>query len=87
MIKRNFVALGGTSCCSDRQRSLLIFQSEVIMQELSKAEIEEVSGGVYMLAPVTIALLAESATWGPIGFAFGAGYAAGTLLYNRYLSK
>lgn len=55
------------------------------MLELNNAEINEINGGVNMGLVVTRALLLESGTWGPVGFAFGAGYAAGTYLYNNHL--
>ena len=55
------------------------------MRDLNSAEMQEVNGGIALLTPFTGALLLESSIYGPLTFAFGAGYAVGTFLYDNYI--
>jgi len=53
------------------------------IREISSNEIEIPSGGIAWTTPVAVAL-ADSASLGPLVWAFGFGYAIGTLGYNIY---
>ena len=55
------------------------------MQTLSPQQTEQASGGIAWTTPVAIAL-ADTASLGPLGTAFGFGYGIGTLVYDHFLA-
>ena len=50
------------------------------MRLLTTNEVENVSGGLPFLAPVALAMLADTGFWGAMGMAWGAGYGGGHFL-------
>lgn len=56
------------------------------MQTLSPQQTQEASGGILWSTPALVAV-ADSAALGPLAFAFGAGYAVGTWLYQNVISE
>jgi hypothetical protein len=58
----------------------------VAIQDLEIQEIEEVSGGLPWTTPAMVAL-ADTASLGPLVWAFGIGYTIGTVAYYSYRSN
>jgi hypothetical protein len=54
------------------------------MQELNKLEIDNVSGGIPLFGAVALAAFSDTAIYGPLGWAFGAGFAIGTIGYHYF---
>ena len=55
------------------------------MQTLSSSQADQASGGILWTTPALVAL-ADSGCIGPLGAAFGAGYAIGTYIYQTWMS-
>ena len=55
------------------------------MRTLSHVQTEQATGGILWTTPWLVAL-ADSASLGPLGIAFGAGYSVGTFIYNTWIS-
>lgn len=55
------------------------------MQTLSSPQTERAAGGLLWTTPAMVAL-ADSACVGPLGAAFGAGFAIGTFIYQTWLN-
>ncbi len=55
------------------------------MQIISQAQASQTAGGIPWLAPVTVAMVSDSAILGPLGFAFGVGYGIGTFIYHNWI--
>lgn len=56
------------------------------MHTISSVESQRASGGILWSSPAMLAIM-DSAALGPLVFAFGAGYAVGTFLYDNYMSE
>ena len=55
------------------------------MRTLSCSETRQTGGGILWTTPALVAI-ADTASLGPLGMAFSAGYGIGTLIYNTWLS-
>ena len=56
------------------------------MQTLSHAEAGQTAGGILWTTPAAVAIL-DSASFGPLVGAFGAGWAIGTFIYDHFISE
>ena len=56
------------------------------MHMLSHAETEQTTGGILWSTPAAVAIL-DSAAFGPLVGAFGAGWAVGTFIYDNFISE
>ena len=54
---------------------------EALMRTLNANELEMAGGGISIFTPVNLFMTEQ---WGPLGAAFGAGYALGTFLYENH---
>lgn len=56
------------------------------MQMLTHSQAEQTSGGILWTTPALVAIM-DSACFGPLVGAFGAGYAIGTVIYDNFLGN
>lgn len=56
------------------------------MQTLTPTQSEQASGGILWTTPVAVAIL-DAASLGPLALAFGAGFTAGTYIYQNWISE